>query len=119
MEAGIADHVWSIEEIVGLLGYEEAMLVKILDIKNAQSTFGSWTIAIPVDRVGLSVVVGAECQAELKTRGESFTGKGPSVVLAIQDLAANITNAAIKKERRGRTPDRVRLAASLLHGGPN
>jgi hypothetical protein len=96
------------------------MAVKLHYIKNAQSPIGSIVEAIPVGSAEVSItLVGAECRAALKSRGMRYIGKGESTVLALQDLAATITKAAIKKERRGRPSDRCRLAASLLHGGPS
>lgn len=93
------------------------MSKKLLFIKNAESKIPSWTEAFPISRVDVSVAIGPECKAVMKASGETFTGKGESVLLAVTDLASAITKAAIKPSRRGRTPDRVRVAASLLQGG--
>ena len=57
--------------------------------------------------------------AELKVNGELFSGKGGSAVLALQDLQTGIMKAAVKHQRRGRAPEKVRVAATLLQGEPN
>ena len=61
----------------------------------------------------------SEWLAELKVNGEIFSGKGGSAAVALQDLQTGIMKAAVKHQRRGRAPERVRVAATLLHGGQN
>jgi hypothetical protein len=95
-------------------------MYRFLHVKNAGSPTGSFVEAIPIGRPVVSIrAANGECRATLKARGVEFNGTGGSVVVALQQLAADITKAAIKQEQRGRPSDRCRLAAALLHGGPN
>jgi hypothetical protein len=96
-------------------------MAQFLSIDNATKPYiGSLTEAVALGRVVVTLAAdGSHYRAELKARQETFAGKGASAVLALQDLAATITKAAIKRERRGRAPDRVRVAATLLQCGPN
>jgi hypothetical protein len=95
------------------------MAVKIVELKNTALPIGSWAFAVPLGRVAVSVAVdNAVWRAELKVNGEAFAGKGSTAVMALRDLETAIMKAAVKHQGRGRAPERVRVAASLLHGGP-
>ncbi|MGE3509768.1 MAG: hypothetical protein AB7N65_12885 [Vicinamibacterales bacterium] len=91
--------------------------MKIIDVKNTDSPFGSWVIAVPLHRVTTTLtMVDKEWRAALTANDELFSGKGPSVVMALQSLQTAIMTAAVKRQRRGRAPERVRVAATLISG---
>jgi hypothetical protein len=94
------------------------MAFKVLTIKNSKPTLvGSFGYAAAIGPVTMSVRdTGEEWRVELKTNGQSFLGTGRSVALALRSLDATKRHAAIKHESRGRTPERVRVAATLLEG---
>jgi hypothetical protein len=92
---------------------------KILAIKNTSPSVVSLTFALPIGPVSVSLTSdGAEYRAALTAKGETFIGRGKSPVLALQELATGITEAAVKQQPKGRTRNRVRVAATLLHCGP-
>ena len=93
----------------------------IIQIENTASRpFGSFTTSVRLGRVAVSLAISdSGWLAELKVNGELFSGKGGSAVLALQDLQTGIMKAAVKHQRRGRAPEKVRVAATLLQGEPN
>jgi hypothetical protein len=80
---------------------------------------GLISITETMDLRDISVSVerdGGGYRATIRARREHFHGKGLSPSTALQDLLASIANAAVKQYAKGRTPDRARVAATLLHG---
>jgi hypothetical protein len=90
---------------------------KLVWIKNAKSQMSlTETVRLGQLRIAVEGPTAGKYTARLMAGGVPFTGTGRSVVLAIHDLTATITEAAVKQTHYGRTPDKVRIAATLLQG---
>ena len=92
---------------------------RVVSVPNTELVY-SLTDTVPLGKPTVSIASdgqgGSRYTATLVARRESFEGKGRSVSIALQNLATAITEAAIKRSAKGRTPDRVRIAATLLKG---
>lgn len=94
-------------------------MARFIHVQNEQAIY-SLTEVMSLGKVGVSISSdgngGNRYKATLTARRESFDGKGRSVSVALQNLSTAITDAAIKRSAKGRTPDRVRIAVTLLKG---
>jgi hypothetical protein len=90
----------------------------IHQIKTAGSRRLANSETLTFSSIDISVKLGEECTAELKASGVKFYGKGDSAFRALEDLMSAIADAGeTKPNPLGRTPNRVRVAHTLIDGG--